>query len=124
MEATRLNSRGRRSGRVKFMPPPSQETYLRIDGLLSAENGKNAIHPFGIPTSVPAEDLERRKLHEHRDETRRRRTNRTCRRIRVSKSSLRVETYGTVDELNSILGLARSHCEDAGSVRANQADSA
>jgi cob(I)alamin adenosyltransferase len=32
--------------------------------------------------------------------------------IRVSKSSLRVETYGTVDELNSVIGLARSHCED------------
>jgi cob(I)alamin adenosyltransferase len=31
--------------------------------------------------------------------------------IRVSKSSLRVEAYGTVDELNSALGLARSHCE-------------
>jgi cob(I)alamin adenosyltransferase len=30
---------------------------------------------------------------------------------RVSKSSLRVETYGTVDELNSFLGLARSICE-------------
>ena len=33
--------------------------------------------------------------------------------IRVSKSSLRVETYGTVDELNSALGLARSTCGDA-----------
>src|SRR5260370_1270772 len=33
--------------------------------------------------------------------------------IRVSKSCLRVETYGTVDELNSALGLARSMCEDA-----------
>jgi len=33
--------------------------------------------------------------------------------IRVSKSCLRVETYGTVDELNSVLGMARSHCEDA-----------
>lgn len=33
--------------------------------------------------------------------------------IRVSKSSLRVEAYGTVDELNSTLGVARSHCEDA-----------
>jgi cob(I)alamin adenosyltransferase len=33
--------------------------------------------------------------------------------IRVSKSCLRVETYGTVDELNSTLGLARSMCEDA-----------
>jgi cob(I)alamin adenosyltransferase len=32
--------------------------------------------------------------------------------IRVSKSSLRVEAYGTVDELNSLLGLARSHCEN------------
>jgi cob(I)alamin adenosyltransferase len=30
---------------------------------------------------------------------------------RVSKSSLRVETYGTVDELNSFLGFARSICE-------------
>ena len=33
--------------------------------------------------------------------------------IRVSKSSLRVETYGTVDELNSALGLARSMCDDS-----------
>ncbi len=33
--------------------------------------------------------------------------------IRVSKSSLRVEAYGTVDELNSTLGVARSRCEDA-----------
>ncbi|MGC2111197.1 MAG: cob(I)yrinic acid a,c-diamide adenosyltransferase [Candidatus Korobacteraceae bacterium] len=32
---------------------------------------------------------------------------------RVSKSSLRVETYGTVDELNSSMGFARSICEDA-----------
>jgi cob(I)alamin adenosyltransferase len=32
--------------------------------------------------------------------------------IRVSKSSLRVEAYGTVDELNSALGLARSMCDD------------
>jgi cob(I)alamin adenosyltransferase len=32
--------------------------------------------------------------------------------IRVSKSSLRVEAYGTVDELNSALGVARSHCEN------------
>jgi cob(I)alamin adenosyltransferase len=31
---------------------------------------------------------------------------------RVSKSSLRVETYGTVDELNSFLGLARAICKD------------
>jgi cob(I)alamin adenosyltransferase len=33
--------------------------------------------------------------------------------IRVSKASLRVESYGTIDELNSALGLARSICEDA-----------
>src|SRR5258708_2857163 len=33
--------------------------------------------------------------------------------IRVSKSSLRVETYGTVDEMNAALGFARSICEDA-----------
>ena len=32
--------------------------------------------------------------------------------VRVSKGSLRVETYGTVDELNSSLGFARSICED------------
>ena len=33
--------------------------------------------------------------------------------VRVSKGSDRVETYGTVDELNSMLGFARSICEDA-----------
>lgn len=32
---------------------------------------------------------------------------------RVSKSELRVEVYGTVDELNSVLGFARSICSDA-----------
>ena len=31
---------------------------------------------------------------------------------RVSKADLRVESYGTVDELNSALGLARSSCAD------------
>jgi cob(I)alamin adenosyltransferase len=33
--------------------------------------------------------------------------------IRVSKASLRVETYGTTDELNAALGFARSICDDA-----------
>jgi cob(I)alamin adenosyltransferase len=33
--------------------------------------------------------------------------------VRVSKGSLRVETYGTIDELNSALGFARSICADA-----------
>lgn len=33
--------------------------------------------------------------------------------VRVSKASTRVETYGTIDELNSSLGFARSICEDA-----------
>jgi cob(I)alamin adenosyltransferase len=32
--------------------------------------------------------------------------------VRVSKGSLRVEAYGTVDELNSALGFARSICDD------------
>jgi len=32
--------------------------------------------------------------------------------VRVSKGSLRVETYGTVDELNASLWFARSICED------------
>jgi cob(I)alamin adenosyltransferase len=32
--------------------------------------------------------------------------------IRVSKSSIRVEAYGTVDELNAALGFARSICEN------------
>ena len=32
--------------------------------------------------------------------------------IRVSKASLRVDTYGNVDELISTLGFARSICED------------
>ena len=31
---------------------------------------------------------------------------------RVSKADLRVEAYGTLDELNSFLGLARVHCDD------------
>lgn len=32
--------------------------------------------------------------------------------VRVSKASLRVESYGTIDELNSFLGYARAICED------------
>ena len=32
--------------------------------------------------------------------------------IRVSKADVRVESYGTVDELNSCLGFARSICSD------------
>src|SRR5579884_2685376 len=32
--------------------------------------------------------------------------------IRVSKADLRVESYGTVDELNTFLGFARSICTD------------
>lgn len=32
---------------------------------------------------------------------------------RVSKADLRVEAYGTVDELNASLGFARSLCQDA-----------
>jgi cob(I)alamin adenosyltransferase len=45
--------------------------------------------------------------------------------IRVSKASVRVEAYGTIDELNAAMGFARSICEDAGIVaftRAVQAD--
>jgi cob(I)alamin adenosyltransferase len=33
--------------------------------------------------------------------------------VRVSKSSIRVDAYGTVDELNSSMGFARSICENA-----------
>jgi cob(I)alamin adenosyltransferase len=33
--------------------------------------------------------------------------------LRVSKGSLRVDAYGTIDELISVLGGARSVCEDA-----------
>ncbi len=32
--------------------------------------------------------------------------------LRVSKSDLQVEAYGTVDELNSVLGFARSICQN------------
>jgi cob(I)alamin adenosyltransferase len=32
--------------------------------------------------------------------------------IRVSKASIRVESYGTIDELNSALGMARALCAD------------
>lgn len=33
--------------------------------------------------------------------------------IRISKADLRVESYGTVDELNTVLGFARSICQNA-----------
>jgi cob(I)alamin adenosyltransferase len=33
--------------------------------------------------------------------------------VRVSKASARVEAYGTIDELNSSMGFARSICDDA-----------
>jgi cob(I)alamin adenosyltransferase len=33
--------------------------------------------------------------------------------IRVSKADLRVESYGTVDELNTVLGFARSICQNS-----------
>ena len=33
--------------------------------------------------------------------------------LRVSKASLRVDAYGTIDELISALGVARSLCDDA-----------
>jgi cob(I)alamin adenosyltransferase len=33
--------------------------------------------------------------------------------VRVSKADLRVETYGAVDELNTVLGFARSICQNA-----------
>jgi cob(I)alamin adenosyltransferase len=33
--------------------------------------------------------------------------------IRTSKADIRVEAYGTVDELNTFLGFARSICDDA-----------
>ncbi len=32
---------------------------------------------------------------------------------RVSKEELRVETYGTIDEVNSIIGLVRTHTKDS-----------
>jgi cob(I)alamin adenosyltransferase len=32
--------------------------------------------------------------------------------VRVSKASARVETYGTIDELNATIGMARSICDD------------
>src|SRR6201992_3743208 len=32
--------------------------------------------------------------------------------VRISKADLRVESYGTVDELNTVLGFARSICSD------------
>jgi cob(I)alamin adenosyltransferase len=32
--------------------------------------------------------------------------------VRVSKGSARVETYGTIDELNATIGMARSICND------------
>lgn len=34
--------------------------------------------------------------------------------IRTLKSDSRVEAYGSIDELNTVLGFARAHCDDAG----------
>ena len=34
--------------------------------------------------------------------------------VRISKADLRVEAYGTVDELNTVLGFARSICTNKG----------
>jgi cob(I)alamin adenosyltransferase len=31
---------------------------------------------------------------------------------RVPKDALRIEAYGTVDELNSVLGVVRAECQD------------
>ncbi len=31
---------------------------------------------------------------------------------RIDKNDIRVESYGTVDELNSVLGVARQYCDD------------
>lgn len=31
---------------------------------------------------------------------------------RIAKSHLRIQSYGTVDELNSVVGIARLHCAD------------
>ncbi|MDQ6756950.1 MAG: cob(I)yrinic acid a,c-diamide adenosyltransferase, partial [Bacteroidota bacterium] len=31
---------------------------------------------------------------------------------KVSKSNIRIETYGTIDELNSYIGLVSDHCND------------
>lgn len=38
--------------------------------------------------------------------------------VRVAKHSLRVQAYGTVDELNATVGLVRVHTSDAGDVEA------
>jgi cob(I)alamin adenosyltransferase len=32
----------------------------------------------------------------------------------ISKADARVEAYGAIDELNTVIGLARAHCDDAG----------
>ena len=34
--------------------------------------------------------------------------------IRISKADLRVESYGSIDELNTVLGFARSICQNKG----------
>ena len=39
----------------------------------------------------------------------------------ISKADLQVEAYGTIDELNSFLGLARALCDDAGTREALEA---
>ena len=55
----------------------------------------------------------RRPYEKHQHYARRRRRDQPGRRRPRVQGLLRVETYGTVDELNSSLGFARSICEDA-----------
>ncbi len=43
--------------------------------------------------------------------------------IRISKADLRVEAYGSVDELNTVLGFARSICKNERDRRLDRADS-
>jgi cob(I)alamin adenosyltransferase len=88
---------------------------------LPAENRKRAKRPFdllaaSVPSKFPrvkfaADDTEVSVMS---IATKRGDTGQTglAGGVRVSKSNIRVEAYGTVDELNAAMGLARSLCQD------------
>lgn len=102
--------------------PPSQETYRRNDG--TAFCGERKVcdcFTFPFTSGFPS-----RGTHRGKPATFSWRTNPVsiatkrgdggqtglAGGIRVSKGSLRVEAYGTIDELNSALGLARAISAD------------
>src|ERR1700727_1251582 len=107
--------------RLVSMPPskPGDLPETKV-GSLSAENRENAKYPHTFSNSSLS-GLSRESACDAT--TRRENMSIATKRgdggqtglaggIRVSKADLRVESYGSVDELNTVLGFARSICQN------------